>query len=62
MCWVNLKHDPHRVNLKVKSHNSSATTGQAVHRTLRQVIDLIEGDEGFEGTVDDDGDSDMAEK
>ena len=47
---------------KVKSHNSSATTGQAVHRTLRQVIDLIEGDEGFEGTVDDDGNSDMAEK
>jgi len=47
---------------KVKSHNSSATTEQAVHRTLRQVVDLIEGDEGFEGTFDEDGDSDMAEK
>lgn len=47
---------------KVKIHNSSATTGQAVHRTLRQVVDLIEGDKGFECTFDDDGDSDMAEK
>lgn len=47
---------------KVKSRNSSDTTGQAVHRTLRQVVDLIEGDEGFEGTVGDDGDSDMAER
>lgn len=47
---------------KVKSHNSSATTGKAVHRTLRQVVDLVEGDEVFEGTVDDHGDSDMAEE
>jgi hypothetical protein len=31
-------------------------------RTLAQVIDLMEGDEGFEDAVDEDGDSVMSDE
>jgi len=42
-----------------KSRKASNAADPAVERTLRQVVDLMEGEKGFDGAVDGDGDSVM---